>query len=69
MKRIELLKTLALALFIALGAAITHAGDDAAKVAETADQTCVAATPCHKAIFVSHPQAQDRFALPRADMG
>lgn len=66
MKQIELLKTLALVFFIALGAAVSHASADQATVLARA----TGAAPCsHSLIFVSHTREAQGTALPRADLG
>ncbi|MGD9864617.1 MAG: hypothetical protein AB7S99_15535 [Pseudodonghicola sp.] len=68
MKRIELLKTLALVFFIALGAAVSHASADQASL--WARATDAADRPCtHKVILVSHPHEVSGPALPRAELG
>lgn len=62
MKRIELLKALALAIFIVLGAIASHAGSHEADVAR-------AEQPCSKTVmFVTAQKAPQAFALPRAHL-
>jgi len=63
MKRIELLKTLALVVFIALGTMASHAASGDAQLAR-GEQPCA-----HPVIFVKAPLVERAFTLPRAHMG
>ena len=63
MKRIELLKTLALVFFITLGVAVSHASGSDAQIAR-GEQPCA-----HPVTFVKAPLVERAFTLPRAHMG
>lgn len=63
MKRIELLKALALAVFIVLGAVASHASSHEADIAR-ADQPCSTTV-----MFVTAQKPAQAFALPRAHLG
>ncbi|MDK3017870.1 hypothetical protein [Pseudodonghicola flavimaris] len=68
MQRIELLKTLALMGFIALGAAASHAGfGDHALIAQ--NNGAVDRPNAPVVIFVAHPDGQHHYILPHADLG
>lgn len=62
MKRIELLKTLALVFFIALGVVASHAAGSSAQIAR-GEQPCA-----HPVTFVKAPLVERAFELPRADL-
>lgn len=62
MKRIELVKTLALVFFIGLGVAASHAAPDT--------QIARGEQPCaHPVTFVKAPLVERIFTLPQAQMG